>query len=123
MRLDGMYDVRGAAEYLGVLPQTVLCIVARGDLSPIALGHNYLFYTDDLKQCKAKYYADGLTHTQIAKMYNVSRGIVMYHFKRLRVNHIGVDRRQAWTPWIYDPETVRKFALISGLLPFDREVG
>lgn len=102
-----------AADYLGVDRNNFRRMVENGKITPYKVGYVTVYTRKDLDALKNQYFAEGLTHTDIGKMYGVGRTNVMYHFRRLGVKPIGQNNhRRAGA--IYDLETVRKFAKILG---------
>ena len=124
MIIDNIYTVEDVAEFLGIGKQSVYKLIHRGDLDFWKLGKNYVFMQEDVEACRQKFYADGLSHRDIARIYGRKRTNVAYHYKRLKVRHIGLDRRSKGAKTkVYSRETVEKFALVLGWMPVGVKVG
>jgi hypothetical protein len=117
MILNDCYTTPSAAKYLGVSPLTVRTFTGLGRLTPFRVGAANVYEKSDLDAVKAKYFADGLSHTDIAEKYGVKRTLVIYYYKKLGVKPSGKDGRRKGAPAVYDPSTVEKFAKIIGWDP------
>jgi len=114
MILDNYYTTDSAALFIGVTETTIRNMTARGELSPRKIGNANVYHLNDLLECKRKWYADGLSATEIAEKYGVGKAMVHYHFNNLKVKSVGVDGRRKGQPTIFDPDTVDKMAEIIG---------
>lgn len=100
-----------AAQLLGRKPQVLRRLVYSGAIAA-ARGKNHalLFARSEVERIKAMRYPEGMSHTDIAQHYGVSRGHVIYHFQRLRVKPLNPGRFRL----VYDEATIAKFAGILG---------
>lgn len=106
-----MMDSQAVAKFLGINRQTVRKIVQKNILRPQQqIGNSNIFDPADVDALKRSSYRDGLTHTQIARMYGKTRNTVIYWLRELGVKPDGRDGRRHRAPSVYDPETVRHVA-------------
>ena len=117
MILDNYYTTDSAAEFLGVSKMTVHKLAGKGKLKPTKVGTSNLYYLMDLEICKGRWYADGLSHKDIGRVYGKKRTTVIYHYKRLKVKPTGVDGRRKGQPAVYSAKTAAHFARILGWKP------
>jgi len=114
MILDSYYTTDSAAKFLGVSEVTIRNLTIDGKLTPIKVGQSNVYHRDNLRLCKQHWYADGMTHRDIAEKYGKNRTTVIYQFNRLKVKPSGVDGRRKGQPAAYSPETVDKMAKLIG---------
>lgn len=83
----------------------------QGILSPIdQIGNNKIYAAEDVERVKSSLYRDGLTHTEIGRLYGKTRNTVIYWFRTLGIEPDGRDRRQHRGPAVYDATTVQYVA-------------
>lgn len=111
-----LYTQQQAAAYLGVNRNVIRRLVELGKLRPLRVGHATVYTRKNLDEVKNELYAEGMTHSDIAKLYGVARSSVAYHFHRLKVKPVGRDNRRRGGA-IYDYKTVKNFADILGWKP------
>lgn len=108
-----LMNLRQAAEYLGKNRLTMRRIYYAGLIEATRDSSNSLvFAVADLDKLKKQQYPEGMSHSQISNRYGVKRGKVIYHFQRLHVKPLGVNRTYGHA--LYDEATVIKFAKILG---------
>lgn len=117
--MNALLNLKQAAEYTSLTPQTLRRLVWAERLPCRRGGGNRLYFeVADLDILKATTYPEGMSHTDIANLYGVSRGTVIYQFNRLRVQAIGRNRGGIYRT-VYDPATVAKFARLLGWVAND----
>lgn len=108
-----LMNLTEASLYLDKSPQLLRRLVYAGILhARRSSRYSLVFEVAHLDKLKNTQYPEGLSHTDIASRYNIKRGSVIYHFKRLNVKPLGINRARNYA--IYDEPTVRKFAKILG---------
>lgn len=109
-----LMNLTEAALYLSKSPQLLRRLVYAGMLKARRGGKRnvLVFEVAHLDKLKNTQYQEGLSHTDISNRYGVKRGSVIYHFGRLNVKPLGINRARGQT--IYDELTVQKFAKILG---------
>lgn len=108
-----LLNIHEAAEFLGRKHQALRRLIARGILPAYLEGKAYVIKRSDLERIKDEQYPEGMTHSDIAREYDVNRTTVIAQFKRLKVQPWARGRGKVQSN-VYSQTTVSKFAQILG---------
>lgn len=107
-----------ASEYIGISRKQMRNLTNRpGEISAYKCGKSLVYDADELKEYKAKYYADGLTVRELADFNALRPLVISRRLRKYRVKHIGIDRRKAnhRPPQVYDRSTLLKLSTVMGI--------
>lgn len=109
---DNIMDLAHAADYIGKSRLTLRRLYYADLIDAMIIGKKLYFEVKKLDRLKLSQYPEGMSHTQIAGRYGVSRQTVAKHFDRLHVKPLAVER--SYRRKVYSEDTVIRFAKILG---------
>lgn len=112
--MNELLTAKEAAQVLGMSEGTARRLFREGVMAGYRDAQDRIcFERKEVERVKAKEYPAGMSHRDIAERYGVKRTVVIYHFKRLKVKPLGVNRGGNGRT-LYDFSSVSKFANLLG---------
>lgn len=107
-----LFNMREAAEYLGLHEQTLRYHVKKGRVAhDFEMGKMLIFRRDTLDKFKAWHLeGEGITIREIAEVYEIGYHTVHYHERKGRLTQKGLRDGAA----VYDPDEAYELAVMQG---------